>query len=199
MRIIIFNSKGGVGKTTYAIQIATYFDATIIEVDPYGVLTQTLDNDRVFKVGLNEELPVIKEGDVVYDFGGFDDARLDIAAKDADLVIIPFNPTINALGTTLKSYERAKGLDVPILFIANAVVKDQDAVDAIEYIQESTKDDIDYFVVPHTRAIQTAENEGIGIIELANSSGLKRHTYKKISTTMQNLMGKIKEYIEYGG
>lgn len=195
MEIIIYNSKGGVGKTTFAIQIATYFDATIIEVDPYGVLTQTLGNDRVYKVGLNENLPEIREGDVVYDFGGFDDARLDIAAKNANLIIIPFNPTINALGTTLKSYERAKSLDLPILFIANAVVKDQDAADAIDYIQEVTKDEVDCFIVPHTRAIQTAENEGVGIIDLANSSGLKRHTYKKISTTMQELMSKIKEYL----
>lgn len=34
MQIIIFNSKGGVGKTTFALQLALYYDATIIERDP---------------------------------------------------------------------------------------------------------------------------------------------------------------------
>lgn len=195
MQLIIYNHKGGTGKTTYATQIAIYFDATIIELDPYGVLTQTLDEDRVFNVGLDDNVPEITDGDVVYDFGGFDDARLDIVSKNADLIIIPFNPTINALGTTLKSYKRAKEQNIPILFIANAVVKDKDVDDAIEYIKESTGDDIEYFTVPHTRALQTSENEGLSIIDLANSSGLKKHTYRKISKTMNNLMEVIKEYI----
>lgn len=195
MQVIIFNKKGGVGKTTIAIQAAMYFDATIIEMDPYGVLTQTLDSNRVYKIELDDEVPNIETGDAIFDFGGFDDARLIEAANNADLVIIPFNPTINALGTTLKSYERAKELEIPILFVANAVSKEQDAIDAIDYIQESTGDEIDHFIIPHTRAIQTAENEGVGIIDLANSSGLKKHTYRKISATMQELMNKIEEYI----
>jgi len=195
VQVIIFNQKGGVGKSMLATQIALYFDATIIELDPYGVLTQTLDEDRVYKVGLDEDIPEITEGDVVYDFGGFDDKRLDVVSKNADLIIIPFNPTINALGTTLESYKRASEQNVPILFVVNAIIKDQDALDAIEYLKETTRDDIEYFIIPHTRALQTSENEGQSIIELANSSGLKRHTYKKISATMTELMKLIKSYI----
>ena len=133
--------------------------------------------------------------DVVYDFGGFDDKRLDLVSKNADLIIIPFNPTINALGTTLESYKRAAEQNIPILFVVNAIIKDQDALDAIEYLKETTRDDIEYFVIPHTRALQTSENEGQSIIELANSSGLRRHTYKKISATMIELMKLIKSYI----
>jgi len=194
MEIIIYNQKGGVGKSMLATQIALHFDTTIIELDPYGMLTQTLD-DRVLKIALDEDVPNITEGDVVYDFGGFDDIRLDIVAKKADLIIIPFNPTINSLGTTLESYTRVKELEVPVLFIVNAFVKDSDVEDAIGFLSENTQDDIEYFTIPHTRALQTAENEGVSIIEFANSSGLKKHTYKKISNTMNNLMIKIEEYL----
>lgn len=195
MQIIIFNQKGGVGKSMLATQIALHYDTSIIELDPYGVLEQTLDDDRVLKLGLDDKIPQINGGDIIYDFGGFDDARLDIASKTSDLIIIPFNPTINALGTTLQSYQRAKQQNIPILFIANAVIKEQDAIDAIDFIKENTADDIDYFIIPHTRALQTSENEGQSIIELANSTGLKRHTYKKISAIMNELMDTIKEYI----
>jgi len=194
MQIIIFNQKGGVGKSMLATQIALHFDATIVELDPYGVLNQTLDEDRVYKIALHDEIPKISKTDVVYDFGGFDDARLDTISKESDLIIIPFNPTINALGTTLKSYKRAAEQNLPILFVVNAVIKEQDATDAIEFLKEQTQDDIDYFVLPHTRALQTSENEGQSIIELANSSGLRRHTYRKISATMQKLMDTIKDY-----
>lgn len=195
MQIIIFNQKGGVGKSMLATQIALHYDTSIIELDPYGVLEQTLDDDRVLKLGLDDKIPQINGGDIIYDFGGFDDARLDVASKTSDLIIIPFNPTINALGTTLQSYQRAKQQNIPILFIANAVIKEQDAIDAIDFIKENTADDIEYFIIPHTRALQTSENEGQSIIELANSTGLKRHTYKKISGIMNELMDTIKEYI----
>ncbi len=133
MNIIIFNQKGGVGKSMLATQIALSFNAVIIELDPYGVLNQTLDSQRVHKVALDGEVPKISTDYIVYDFGGFDDHRLDTISKDAHLIIIPFNPTINALGTTLKSYKRASEQDLPILFVANAVLKEQDAIDAIEF------------------------------------------------------------------
>ena len=109
MQIIIYNQKGGVGKSMLATQVSLHFDTSIIELDPYGMLSQTLD-DRVVKIELNEEIPHITEGDVIYDFGGFDDIRLDKISNNANLVIIPFNPTINSLGTTLKSYNRVNQL-----------------------------------------------------------------------------------------
>lgn len=194
MQIIIYNQKGGVGKSMLATQIAFYFDASIIELDPYGVLTKTLD-DRVVKIELDEEIPVITSGDVIYDFGGFDDIRLNQLSNRADLVIIPFNPTINALGTTLESYKRVQELNLPILFVVNSFIKDSDVDDAVNFLSENTQDEIDYFAIPHTRALQTSENEGVSIIDIANSSGLKKHTYRKISKTMKNLMKKIEEYI----
>ena len=194
MQIIVYNQKGGVGKSMLATQIAFYFDASIIELDPYGVLTKTLD-DRVVKVELDEEIPIILSGDVIYDFGGFDDIRLNQLSSKADLVIIPFNPTINALGTTLESYKRVKELNLPILFVVNSFIKDSDVDDAVNFLSENTQDEIDYFAIPHTRALQTSENEGVSIIDIANSGGLKKHTYRKISKTMKNLMKKIEEYI----
>lgn len=194
MQLIIYNQKGGVGKSMLATQIALHFDTTIIELDPYGMLTKTLD-DRVIKIALDQSAPKIEEGDVVYDFGGFDDIRLDTIAKEADLILLPFNPTINSLGTTLQSFNRVKELDLPVLFIVNGYVKESDIEDAISFLSEHTQDEIEYFSIPHTRALQTAENEGMSIIELANSGGLKKHTYKKISSTMKDLMQKIEEYL----
>ena len=196
MQIIIYNQKGGVGKSMLATQISLYFDTTIFELDPYGVLSQTLDEERVYKVNLDEDVPQISNGDAVYDFGGFDDVRLDKVAKNANLIIIPFNPTINSLGTTLKSYHRVSKLELPILFIVNSFMKEQDAQEAIEYVQETIEDsDIEFFSIPNTRALQTSENEGKSIMEISNSSPLKKHTYKKINNIMQDLMNKIEEYI----
>ena len=195
MQIIIYNQKGGVGKSMIATQLALHFDTTIIELDPYGMLSDTLGDEIVYKVELNEEVPKITQGDVIYDFGGFDDIRLDEISKNTNLIIIPFNPTINSLGTTLKSYQRVKELDIPVLFVANAVLNEKDVNESIDFLKENTNDEIDYFVIPHTRALQTVENEGVSIIKFAQSSGLRKHTYKKISNIMQGFVSKVDEYL----
>lgn len=193
MEVIVYNQKGGVGKSMIATQLALYFDTTIIELDPYGMLTKTLD-DRVIKIGLDESLPDLKSGDVVYDFGGFDDIRFDKIANRANVIIIPFNPTINALGTTLESYKRVKAYDTPVLLVVNAFIKESDAEDSMNFLREQTNEELEFYAIPHTRALQTAENEGKSIIEIGNTKGLSKHTYKKISSIMQDFMTKIKEY-----
>jgi len=106
MKITIFNQKDGVGKTMLATQIALYFDLKIVELDSYGIL-KSLMPERVIKLGLRDKISENLD-DVVFDFGGFDDLRLEYVAKQSDLVIIPFNPTLVSLGSILKSYLKFK-------------------------------------------------------------------------------------------
>jgi chromosome partitioning protein len=193
MKITIFNQKGGVGKTMLATQIALYFDLKIIELDPYGIL-KSLMQDRVLKFGLRDKIDENLDN-VVFDFGGFDDLRLSQVAKQSDLVIIPFNPTLISLGGTLKSYYKVRDLNENILFIANGYLKEQDVKDAVEFLEENIKEHIDYFSIPYTRAVQTAENEIVSIIDLPKQGGLKKHTYSKIARIFENLMEVIKDKI----
>ncbi len=194
MKIVIFNQKGGVGKTMLATQIALYFDLKIVELDPYGILKQLMPN-KVIKLGLRDNISENID-DVVFDFGGFDDLRLENVSKQSNLVIIPFNPTLVSLGGTLKSYYRIKNLNQNILFVANGYVKEQDVKDAVEFLEEHIKEPIEYFAIPFTRAVQTAENEVVSIINLPKQGGLKKHTYSKIAKTFEELMEIIKNKIQ---
>ena len=193
MKITIFNQKGGVGKTMLATQIALYFDLKIIELDPYGIL-KSLMQDRVLKFGLRDKIDENLDN-VVFDFGGFDDLRLSQVAKQSNLVIIPFNPTLISLGGTLKSYYKVRDLNENILFIANGYLKEQDVKDAVEFLEENIKEHIDYFSIPYTRAVQTGENEIVSIIDLPKQGGLKKHTYSRIARIFENLMEVIKNKI----
>ena len=170
MKITIFNQKGGVGKTMLATQIALYFDFKIVELDPYGIL-KSLMPERVVKLSLRDKIDKNLDN-VVFDFGGFDDLRLDQVAKQSDLVIIPFNPTLVSLGGTLKSYFKIKDFNGNILFVANGYIKEQDVKDAVEFLKENIKESIEYFSIPYTRAVQTAENEVVSIIGLHKQGDL---------------------------
>jgi len=193
MKITIFNQKGGVGKTMLATQIALHFNLKIIELDPYGILKQLMP-DRVIKLNLRDSIDENIDN-VVFDFGGFDDLRLENIASQSDLVIIPFNPTLVSLGGTLKSYYKVNNLNDNILFVVNGYIKEQDIKDAVEFLEENIRENIDYFAIPFTRAVQTAENDIMSIIDLPKAGGLKKHTYSKIAKTFENLMEVIKNKI----
>jgi len=194
MKITIFNQKGGVGKTMLATQIALYFNLKIVELDPYGIL-KSLMPERVIKLGLRDEIDE-NLNNVVFDFGGFDDLRLEQVASLSDLVIIPFNPTLVSLGGTLKSYLKVKDFNNNILFIVNGYIKEQDVKDAVEFLEEHIKEPIEYFAIPFTRAVQTAENEVVSIVDLPKQGGLRKHTYSKIARVFENLMEVIKNKIQ---
>ena len=193
MKITIFNQKGGVGKTMLATQIALHFNLKIIELDPYGILKQLMP-DRVIKLNLRDSIDENIDN-AVFDFGGFDDLRLENIASQSDLVIIPFNPTLVSLGGTLKSYYKVNNLNDNILFVVNGYIKEQDIKDAVEFLEENIRENIDYFAIPFTRAVQTAENDIMSIIDLPKAGGLKKHTYSKIAKTFENLMEVIKNKI----
>ncbi len=171
MQIIIYNQKGGVGKSMLATQLALHYDTSIIELDPYGMLSDTLGEEIVYKVNLDENVPKIEEGDVIYDFGGFDDIRLDEISINANLIIIPFNPTINSLGTTLKSYNRIKNLNLPVLFVANAVLNEKDVNESIEFLKENTNDAIDFYTIPRDRGEPIAQHPRRGTALVFSESG----------------------------
>lgn len=89
MNITIVNFKGGVGKSMIAHQLISGFGFRGYEIDPYGSLSDRLPNkvDRIDIQG--KYLPTPRE-ETIFDFGGFDDIKLDQAIAYSDLIIIPF-------------------------------------------------------------------------------------------------------------
>ncbi len=183
-KIIIYNEKGGTGKTSIARELSINLGYKIYELDPYGSLHKYLDN--VEFVGLDK----ISKFDefCIFDFGGFYDKRIKDIAKISDIIIIPYNPTIGSLGTTLESYEKIKDFGLPIIFVANSYFKKEDFENSEEFLRENIEADIVVLKIANSRAIQTAENDGVSIITLLNKSGLGKHIYKKIAGEIKELL-----------
>jgi chromosome partitioning protein len=106
MIIVIAHNKGGVGKTTTALNLAdSLAPAIVIDQDTHGMIS-ILNNLRRDKTQLNIVKPASEQqlfdalsvnGLVLVDCGGFDSDlnRMTIAA--ADLVIVPANDDIQEL------------------------------------------------------------------------------------------------------
>lgn len=195
-RITIVNFKGGVGKSMIAHQLITGYDFYGIEIDPYGSLAERLE-DRVAKIDLNEKLPDISEleENIIFDFGGFDDSKIDEAISLSNLIIIPYTPTLESIQTTFDTIHRVKNSDKPILFVANMYQKDDDIAQSREVILEALGFEAEIFPLPLSVGLQTAIAENKSIKELASLPGIRAYAYKKAAEHIQKLYDIINVYL----
>jgi len=194
MSITITNFKGGVGKSLIAHQLITCFDYNGVEIDPYGSLYERLP-DKVIKIDVTAKtLPDTPE-QTVFDFGGFDDIKLDQAIERSDLIVIPFIPTLESVQGTLDTLNRVKVHDKPILMVANMVQKPEDVNDAKFVFEEVLGFEVEIYQMPISVALQTAINENKAITELAQQGGIKAFAYKKAKKLIEDLHTVINSYL----
>ncbi len=193
MNITIVNFKGGVGKSMIAHQLITGFGYRGCEIDPYGSLSDRLP-DMVERIEIQEKhLP--KPGrDTIFDFGGFDDVKLDQAIGYSDLIVIPFIPTLETIQGTVDTLVRVAPMDRPILLVPNMSQKENDINDAKFVFDETLGFEVEMFALPMSVALQTAINENRSIIDLSLQGGIKGYAYKKSANLMRDLHAKIREY-----
>ncbi|MDP2850674.1 MAG: ParA family protein [Sulfuricurvum sp.] len=193
MNITVVNFKGGVGKSMIAHQLISGFGFYGCEVDPYGSLSDRLP-ERVERIDIQQKHLEKPKNETIFDFGGFDDIKLDQAISYSDLIIIPFIPTLETIQGTVDTLVRVASANKPILMIPNMSQKENDINDAKFVFEETLGFEIEMFPIPMSVALQTAINENRSITELSQQGGIKAYAYKKSSKLMVDLHDKIREY-----
>ena len=90
MKIIVWNLKGGQGKTVLSLAIAMLEGAYVITNDRHSPIDEVIGEDRGLRLKADDPLPSVPaEIDLIYDFGGFPDVRTIEAAKNADYIVVP--------------------------------------------------------------------------------------------------------------
>jgi len=193
MNITVVNFKGGVGKSMIAHQLISGFGFYGCEVDPYGSLSDRLP-ERVERIDIQQKHLEKPKNETIFDFGGFDDIKLDQAINYSDLIIIPFIPTLETIQGTVDTLVRVASANKPILMVPNMSQKENDINDAKFVFEETLGFEIEMFPIPMSVALQTAINENRSITELSQQGGIKGYAYKKSSRLMADLHDKIREY-----
>ncbi len=192
MKLCVYNFKGGVGKTSIALNIALTCDFGVVTNDVYSPLEEVLPEKSFIKVAGHEKMPDIPgDYNVIFDFGGHIDERVIEILKEADVIIVPvtndylnLQVTINAIG----EIERYSG---KILVVANRTQK-KDFGDISLVIGKFYK----YLVVElkKSKAFSNIFEEKKSIADMVREGGLKAYHYRIINEQFNNFLKVLKIY-----
>jgi cellulose biosynthesis protein BcsQ len=189
MKITVYNFKGGVGKTSIALNIALSLDMGIITNDIYSPIEKILPEKQFVKLEKDDSIPEIPEGmNIIFDLGGYVDQRAIEAIRQSDKVLIPVSNDLINLQVTINAIDEIREFNDNLIVIANRTVKDD-----FSDISQGIKQFYDYPVLElkQSRVFSNLFQEKKSIRSIVKQGGLKAYSYRIINEQFDELLKAI--------
>ena len=179
--ITVFNSKGGVGKSSLSYSISVDLDMPLISNDDSMLLRHHKDS-QLFE---DQEIPIVKGA--LYDLGGFNSPYIGEILERSDAIIVPVSIDYNSIKRGVQILQKYKHKKT--ILIANMIENIED----FEYIKDVVRRDFDSLVFPLQKSIifRRSLESGMSVKELVYENGLSRYSYRKFykqyDTILQSL------------
>jgi hypothetical protein len=192
--VLIYNKKGGHGKTIHAINLAIYLGANFYTND-IGNSTLQIYSELLQKKGHefkelmpSQEIEIDDEKSNVFDFGGFLDNRIVEVAKFVDYCVVPICYQSTAdLAPSITSITNLEKYNKNIVILINNTEKEY-----VEAVFEALSQQFKYpiFIINKSKFIRQLANENKTIFDLLKISGLHKYL-------LGSLIAQFKSFYSY--
>lgn len=188
MKILFYSAKGGQGKTTHAISYAKHRGALYFTNDfesgTVEIYKDVFPEDQIHIIRNEDSLSLPADLDVVFDFGGWVDERVEIIAKVCDVVVVPlFYQSMADLMPCIKTVNTLKELNENVVILINNT--DKKDVDDLKKGLNKKFPENKIFVVNKSKFIPRLANDGKTITRLASENALNRYLLRDLLAQME--------------
>ncbi len=173
----IVNKKGGVGKTSIAVNVAKALDAIMLTNDDDVLEIVHPDKAKVMPLKEIANLDFAQLPNTVVDFGGFVEAGTASIIEKCDIVIVPVVNNISSMKRSLSAVAELSKLNSNIVIVATMTTGEGD----FKYIKDkfSNYGIKAFFELKKTELFNNSLNQGLGIEEYLDSMPILRSAYGK--------------------
>jgi len=195
---VIYSIKGGVGKTTLSVQVSQMLDYTYVTNDSHSSAHNLMPEEKGFLVSTEDYEEIPFDENIVYDFGGFKDSRINDIIKQASKIIIPTLTSIVDVQATIATIKDVSEINKNIIIVINRTKNNNKAIELKEYLEEEIKKsykDIN-FTILFVRDSSVLEDSLFDCEAIENKAGtnrFKRHIYRNAIEDMNNIKKAIME------
>ena len=194
--VLVFNKKGGVGKSSIAITIAAHLKYNLVTNDAANGIRDVYSNllaknsIELIELSANQkELSFPDDKGLVFDFGGFIDKRLSVIAGFVDCCIIPICFESKAdVDPSIKTIIELSEYCKKIIIVINKTDRDK-AEELEKVLTNNFKHSV--LLMPKTKYMNRLVDEGKTVFEASLENGLNKHLLKKPLSTFEELFKKI--------
>ena len=192
MSFVVYSIKGGVGKTTLSVQISQMFKHTYVTNDSHSSAHNLMPEEKGFLVSSEEYDEIPYDHNVVYDFGGFKDTRINDIIKQANKIVIPTLTSIVDVQATMATLKDVVEINKNIILVVNRAKNNNKATELKEYLSDEIKKldsniNIPIIFVRESSVLEDSLFDCEYVETKAGNNRFKRHIYRNAIEDMIEL------------